>query len=174
MKLSAKVKQTKSKQMAGLKRRYQSLHKEYVKIGFFEEQGDHIDPEGQEDGQLSYASLMTVLERGRLDGHIEGRPIFETTAFELDPATGKPKSIITKMLKELGTKDTVGRRLDDLGVLYREHVKAKFGNPSATGNFDNRPRTIEMKGGNTPLEKEGDLKDNVAYKNTKTKRLKLG
>jgi hypothetical protein len=177
MKLSAKVKETKSGQMAGLKRRYQSLHKEKVRIGFFEEQGAHIDPEGQEDGQLSYASLMTVLERGRLDGHIEGRPIFETTAFELDPASAqKPRSIIEKMLKELGTKDTVGQRLDDLGVLYREHVQDKFGDPSANGNFDNRPRTIAMKGKNTPLVKqgEGDLKANVAHKNTKTKRLKLG
>jgi hypothetical protein len=177
MKLSIRVKETKSSKMDGLKRRYQSLHKEAVKIGFFEEQGQHEDPDGQEGGQLSYASLMTVLEKGRLDGHIEGRPIFETTAFELDPSSAqKPRAIITKMLKELGAKDTVSKRLDDLGVLYREHVQAKFGDPSASGNFDNRPRTIEMKGKNTPLVKqgEGDLKANVAHKNTKTKRLKLG
>jgi hypothetical protein len=169
MKLSAKVKQTKSNQMAGIKRRYQSLNKESVKVGFFEEQGLH------EDSEMSYASLMTILEKGRLDGHIPARPIFATTAFELDPSSAqKPRSIIKKMLKDLGTKDSVGKRLDELGLLYREHVKAKFGDSSATGNINNAERTIEMKGGNTPLVKEGDLEANVAYKNSKTKRLKLG
>jgi hypothetical protein len=175
MKLSVKVKQTKSRQMAGLKKRYRSLHKENVKVGFFEEQGNHEDPDALAGNEMSYASLMTILEKGREDESIPPRPIFETTAFQLDPATTqKPKSIITHLLKELGTKDTVAKRLDDLGTLYRNHVKAKFGNAGVKGNVKNAESTIAIKGANTPLVKEGDLRDNVAYKNSKTKRLKLG
>lgn len=169
MKVTAKVKQTKSRQISGILKRFRSLNKEDVKVGFFEEQGIH------EDSEMSYASLMTILEKGTSDGRIPSRPVFETTAFQLHPSsTQKPKSIITNMIKDLGTKDTVGKRLDELGRLYQDHVKGKFGNSAVKGNTKNAESTIKQKGKNAPLVDGEDLKNNVAFKNSKTKRLKLG
>ena len=169
MKVTAKLKKNKSNQLDGILKRFKSLNNETLKVGFFEEQGMH------EDSEMSYASLMTILEKGTSDGRIQPRPVFETTAFQLHPsAVQKPKSIITNMIKDLGTKDTVGKRLDELGMLYQDHVKNKFGNAAVKGNSNNAESTIRQKGNNTPLVDTEDLKNNVAYKNSKTKRLKLG
>lgn len=179
MKLKAKIvksKDSKNHQLSGILKRFKSLDNENVQIGYF-------DGERHDKSKMTYGELMNILEggwdmknaNGESIGRVEGRPIFATTAEQLHPSKNqKSASIIKKMIKDLSTEDKVLSRLDELGELYQNHMKNKFGNPQVKGNRSNRPSVIKRKGANTPLVDEGDLRDNLSFKNSKTKEVKRG
>lgn len=131
-------------------------------IGFFEEQGLH-------ESDLSYAQLMTILERGRRDKHIPPRPIFKNAAFKNPPSKNSSiKGIIKQHLSKLHEGAAIVSTLKKIGEIYKSEISRQFGKPSGV-NIGNASRTIALKKvskGNTPLVDTGDLKSKLKVKVT--------
>lgn len=161
LKLTAKIQKGKSKDLQKLERNLEKLHNEYVEVGYF-------NGEMHSNDKLSYASLMTVMEFGRIDNSIQPFHLFQNLTYIYDPVgTTELRMLIKKALQSLMTRDVSTKLLTDIGRFYQRKARSMFGVPSMTR--DNEAGWAERKGGNNPLILTGELRDNLGFRTSKTK-----
>ena len=163
MPVTIKIKRT-GDSFKKLSKSLQKTNKTKVDIGYFAEQGIH-QPSGR-----PYPEQMALLEFG--DEDIPPRPVFRITSLRSPPnKLQRTRKILRAWAASLTKKVNVNTTLDRFGSLYSEKIKNIFGkSPPLTRSAD---LTIFLKGGrNTPLIDTGDLKSNLAYKNSIDKEVK--
>lgn len=154
MKLTASIKKSEFKDLEKISKNLRKLSGSYVEVGYF-------DGEIHEDSEMSYASLMTILEFGTAD--IPARYPFSMVAQEHKPSSKKVlKDTIKKHITMLATKDSSKELLEYLGNYYEKELTSLFGNPARI--LGNAKRTIQMKGKDTPLVDTGDLRDSLSHR----------
>lgn len=159
MTIKASIERTNHKDLQKLKRRFKSLDQAYTEIGFF-------DGEQHPDAEMSFASLMTILEYGSPTNNIPARYPFHIIATSNSPSKDRDvRRRIKTYFSELGEKDGSDALLDYIGKHYHKKLTNLFGNSSKLE--PNAPSTIARKGKNTPLVDEGALVDNLKYKTSK-------
>ena len=117
---------------------------------------------------------MSILEFGAEKGpknpEIPKRPIFQIVAFTGSPQYNpKVSRSIRNWSKTLASKDNSRDLLNAIGKIYQQELVSLFGDTSLLD--DNSPTTVRLKGRNDPLEDSGDLKGNLAYRNSKDKEI---
>lgn len=133
-----------------------ALNKENVKIGYFAEQGKH--PSG-----MTFAELMALQEFGTED--IPKRPVFQITAFTKAPNKSRAvNGAVRNWTRDLAGPANTRTLLNQIGRYYQKELKGLFGDGSAL--TPNSPLTIRIKGRDEPLVDSGELRDNLAYKNS--------
>lgn len=160
--ISAKIQKRKNKDLKKVLKHFKEISGSEVAIGYF----DSEMHDGRDDEHaLTLASLATILEKGKLDGEIPPRPIWEETALANQPnKKAIPKDIIKNFIGQVGSVSSKYKSLGDLGEFYRDEVRYKFGRAGAKGNLSNARSVIERKGHNSPWLDTGQLMDEIKIK----------
>lgn len=159
MKIKASIERTNHKDLQKLKRRFKSLDQAYTEIGFF-------DGEQHPEAEMSFASLMTILEFGSPSENIPARFPFNIIAETNHPSKDRDvKKLIRAYMSNLDKKDGSDVLLDYIGKHYHKKITNLFGNASRLE--PNAPATVAKKGKNTPLVDNRDLVENLSYKTSK-------
>ena len=131
--------------------------KNNVKSGYFKESGKHSE------ALMPYGHLMYLHEFGFHD--YPDRPVRNITMASLD------KSFVMREIKEyLRGKQRIGNLLDHVGWKITTTARGVFGNPDLLEH--NSAITIRMKGTNTPLVDNGELRNAWSWKTTVENYLK--
>ena len=145
----------KTRNLEKLVDKLEALSKEHVETGVFAEQGEHPTAE------MSYVQLAVMHEEG--DGNFPPRTVrpLIMNSMKEKPFMDKVSEHLNKYLfRDVSLNYALGYIGQDMAMIG----KSFFGvidNPWMKGND---PKTIELKGKNTPLVDEGFFKDTWAYK----------
>lgn len=138
--------------MNDLKKKIQKLNKSKIYIGYFNDQGEHID------SGLRYVDLMAIHEFGAPDVGIPSRPVLNLTqggGFFSE----QDKNAIRNAFKGVFIKNIpVDNALNDVGKYYQTKGKSIFGSALLQ-------KTVA---GNPPLIDTTDLKNNFSYRTSFT------
>jgi len=145
-----------------IRKSVKDIHQENVQIGYFAGQGQHTSG-------LSFPALMAIHEFGTDD--IPKRPVFQITAFGAKPQkSSRVKSAIRNWSSNLAGRADAKLLLDTIGKYHQKELQSLFGDTSALAS--NRPTTIRIKGRDEPLVDSGELRDNLAYRNSIDEEIK--
>lgn len=145
-----------------IRKSVKDIHQENVQVGYFAGQGQHASG-------LSFPALMAIHEFGTDD--IPKRPVFQITAFGAKPQkSSRIKSAIRNWSSNLTGRADAKLLLDTIGKYYQKELQSLFGDTSALAS--NSPITIRIKGRDEPLVDSGELRDNLAYRNSIDEEIK--
>jgi len=164
MKITASIQKGKTKDLDKLAKKFKELQNQYVEIGYF-------DNEMHSEAEMSYASLMTILEFGSPENNIPARyPFHQVAHTKLPSDNAGVKKAIKDHLKNIMGKSDSSDLLAYIGKYYQKELKAIFGDTSRLE--PNAPATVAIKGRNEPLVDTQELRDNLGYRTSKEKDIK--
>lgn len=153
--MSIKIKSN-TRKLDQLTKELKKIHNKNVSFGYYQEQGTHYSG-------YSYPDLMSYLEYGDHAHDVPPRPVFSATSGKMRATSGRE---VRRYIENfVGGKMTASFTLDMVGAEYAKWTQDMFGVPSQV-NVSNSPRTVSLKGGDTPLVDTGDLKQHLATKNS--------
>ena len=151
-----------------LAKQIHTINGESVEVGHYETQGLH--PSG-----FTYPELMAIHHTGNPEDNLPARPVLSILAFRMfSPNRVKDPVIrraITKWLKGPIAPSSNINMLNSIGRELVRKEKAIFGSGVLVKNA---PRTISIKGSNSPLIDTGDLRDHTSYKTSIDDKVKGG
>jgi len=148
-----------------LKKYLTQLHKDYVEVGYFNDQG--IYPSKKNTQNWSYANLMAYHELQADKNLVPLRPVFgsvtKTQKNALRKQTGKflRNQLRGTYYHRVGGDNSPQKLYSMLGRNLGQVLKTRFG---SRGLARNELSTIKRKGSRLPMIDKGHLRDAVSYK----------